>query len=45
MYKYKKQQLPYLRLAGVISFLVLSTATVLAQRAPVSADHPWHTSC
>ena len=44
MYWYKKQQLPYLRLAGVISFLVLSAATVVAQRAPVSADHPWHTS-
>jgi len=39
-----KQQLPLVRVAGVISFLVLSTRAVLAQSAPVSPDHPWRTS-
>ena len=33
-----------LRVGGVIPFLILlSTRTVLAQSAPVSPDHPWHT--
>lgn len=44
MFKYSKQQLPYLRVAGAILFLAFFPGTVLAQRAPVSADRPWHTS-
>ena len=38
------QQLPLIRAAGVISFLVLSTRPALTQMAPVSPDHPWRTS-
>ena len=44
MFRCLKQQLPLVRVAGVISFLVLSTRAVSAQSAPVSPDHPWHTS-
>jgi outer membrane protein len=44
MFMYSKQQLPHFCLVGVISFLMVSTGTVLAQRAPVSADRPWYTS-
>ena len=33
-----------MRIGGVIPFLILlSTRTLLAQSAPVSPDHPWHT--
>ncbi len=41
---YLKRQFPVLRVAGVISFLALSTMAASAQNAPVSPDHPWHTS-
>ena len=44
MSMYLKRQFPVLRVAGVISFLALSTMAVSAQSAPVSPDHPWHTS-
>jgi outer membrane protein len=44
MSRYLKQQLLPLRVAGVISLLLLSARTVPAQSAPVSPDHPWHTS-
>src|SRR5271166_3492832 len=44
MSMYLKRQFPVLRVAGVISFLALSTVAVSAQRAPSSPDHPWHTS-
>ena len=44
MSRYLKQQLLLVCLAGVISFLLLSARTVPAQSAPVSPDHPWHTS-
>lgn len=44
MSTYLKRQLPPLCVAGAISFLALFTKTVLSQSAPVSPDHPWHTS-
>lgn len=44
MSRYLKQQLLLLCVAGVISFLLLSARSVPAQSAPVSPDHPWHTS-
>jgi len=44
MFKCLKQQLPLVRAAGVISFLVLSIRAVQGQSAPVSSDRPWHTS-
>jgi outer membrane protein len=37
-----KQRVALLGVAGVISFLVLSTRTAPAQSAPASPDHPWH---
>ena len=43
MFKCLKQQLPLVRAAGVISFLVLSIRAVQGQSAPVSSDRPWHT--
>lgn len=44
MFKCLKQQLPLVRAAGVISFLVLSIRAVQAQSAPASSDRPWPTS-
>jgi len=44
MFKCLKQQLPLVRAAGVISFLVLSIRAVQAQSAPASSNRPWPTS-
>ena len=42
MYEYLKLLFHFLRMGAVISFLLLSTRTILAQTAPVLPDHPWH---
>lgn len=44
MFRCLKQQLPLVRAAGVISFLVLSPRVVPAQSAPSMSNRPWHTS-
>src|SRR3974390_158617 len=42
MSEYLKLLFHVLRTGAVISFLLLSTRTILAQTAPVSSDHPWY---
>src|SRR5208283_4033621 len=42
MSEYLKLLFHVLRTGAAISFLLLSTRTILAQTAPVSSDHPWH---
>jgi hypothetical protein len=44
MATFSEQHLALSMMAGVCLFLVLCTRTVPAQSAPVSPDHPWHTS-
>jgi len=44
MSRYSKHELTLMHLTMVISFFMFSTRNASAQTAPVSPDHPWHTS-
>jgi hypothetical protein len=44
MARYLKQNLALLTISGVMSVLLLSAWTALAQSAPLSADRVWHSS-